>query len=265
MTVFQSGIYTGDVTHVRLRPVHHKLRYPVFSLLIDLDELELLNSKLKFFSQNRLNVLSIHDKDHGTTKGRSIREDIRQLLAQSGFNPQDWRVTMLCYPRVFGYVFNPITVYFCRGAADDIRIIIYEVNNTFGERQHYLAPVRRDESGICLHGCAKTMTVSPFNRCQGDYRFHLREPGEDVVISILYRDHNGPLLRAMFAGKRQPMSDGTLVRTLFSFPLLTFKVIAAIHFEALKLWLKGVPFIGRKRAALTRQRVIHSDLPKANP
>ena len=207
MTANRSGIFVGDVVHVRLRPVYHKLRYSVFSLLVDLEELERLDAQLRFFSRNRFNLVSLYDRDHGTADGHSIRESIHELLEQSGFALQRWSISMLCYPRVFGYVFNPITVYFCRDTCGDLQVIVYEVNNTFGERRHYVVPVMRSDGGVCFHGCKKSMTVSPFNRCEGDYGFQVREPGDDVMVSVLYRDTSGPLLRALFAGERQPLSD----------------------------------------------------------
>jgi DUF1365 family protein len=159
------------------------------------------------------------------------------------------RIAMLCYPRIFGYVFNPLTVYFCSDG-ETLKAILYEVHNTFGERRTYAIRVAPGANAV-EQSCAKELYVSPFVPMDCVYRFHIEPPGERVVVAIDETDTEGPLLRASFAGTRQPLTDDSLLRALFAYPLMTLKVTAAIHWEALKLWAKGVP-VFRHRAAAAR-------------
>ena len=151
------------------------------------------------------------------------------------------RIELVCYPRILGFVFNPLSVYFCRDAADALGAVIYEVTNTFGERRTYV--IRPDGQVPITHSCAKELYVSPFVPMDCIYEFHIAPPDEKVLVRINETDADGLLLVASFAGKRQELSDGALLRALFAYPLMTVKVTAAIHWEALRLWLKGVkPF-----------------------
>lgn len=249
MTLFRSGIFKGDVIHARIRPKMHKLHYSVFSFLLNVDELNRLDKKLWFFSLNRFNLFSFYDEDFGPSENEPIGNHVRGLLQRFADGTKPWRIELLCYPRVLGYTFNPLVIYYCRDDDGELKVIIYEVNNTFGERQSYVVPVTCSDDGPDVHSCSKLMDVSPFNACSGDYSFHIREPGEDIVVSVLHRDSSGPLLRALFTGVRQELSDASLMRTFFAYPFLTLKVTAAIHFEALKLWVKGLPLKRRKKAS----------------
>jgi DUF1365 family protein len=159
------------------------------------------------------------------------------------------KISMLCYPRIFGYVFNPLTVWFCR-EGDELKAILYEVHNTFHERRTYVIRVAPGANKI-EQRCAKELYVSPFVPMECAYTFHIEPPAEKVVVTIDETDAEGMLLRASFAGSRQPMTDATLLRALFAYPLMTLKVWGAIHWEAMKLWAKGVP-VFRHRAAQAR-------------
>jgi len=240
-----SALYNGVVVHKRVRPVMHSLRYHVFSLLIDCDDLPGLGRRLHLFSYNRLNLCSLHDADHGD--GTPIAAYLRQISAQSGVDGIE-RFMMLCYPRVLGYVFNPVTVYFGVNAGNEPLLIVYEVNNTFGERQTYVVPVEQDKPAGTVHqSCAKAFYVSPFNSVDGRYSFHVTPLGEDITVGIALHTEEGPLLKAFFRGQRELLSDRTLAKALARTGWLSVKVISAIHYEALKLWFKGLRLMPRPR------------------
>lgn len=240
-----SALYNGVVVHKRVRPVQHALRYHVFSLLIDCDELPDLDRRLRLFSHNRFNVCSLHDADHGD--GTPIAAYLRGLADQSGVTGVE-RFLMLCYPRVLGYGFNPVTVYFGLKESGAPALIIYEVNNTFGERQTYVVPVERGGVTETLHqSCGKSFYVSPFNSVDGRYSFHVTPLDKEITIGIALHTEDGPLLKAFFRGERTALTDTSLAAALARTGWLSVKVTAAIHYEALKLWLKGLRLVARAR------------------
>ena len=243
-----SALYAGKVVHARLRPKRHKLTYRVFSLVLDLAEIKTLGRELKLFAHNSAAVFSFHDRDHGDGSG-DLRSWVEAQLGAAGIVLAAPKITLLCYPRIFGYVFNPITVWFCH-EGDELKVIFYEVHNTFGERRTYVIRVAPGASAI-EQGCAKELYVSPFVPMDCAYAFRIKPPGENVLVAIDETDAQGLLLKASFAGVRKPLTDRELLRALFAYPLMTLKVTAAIHWEALKLWAKGVPAL-RHRAAPTR-------------
>ena len=243
-----SALYAGRVVHARLRPERHKLSYRVFSLLLDLNEIDVLSQQLKLFAHNSAAVFSFHDRDHGDGSG-DLRAWVEAQLGAAGVTLAAPKITMLCYPRIFGYVFNPLTVWFCH-EGDELRAILYEVHNTFHERRTYVIRVAPGANAI-EQSCSKELYVSPFVPMDCAYKFHIEPPGDKVVVSIDETDPQGLLLRASFAGIRQPLTDASLLRALFAYPLMTLKVTAAIHWEALKLWAKGVP-VFRHRPAPAR-------------
>jgi uncharacterized protein len=242
------ALYAGKVFHARLRPRRHKLVYRVFSLLLDLDEIGELSKRLKLFAHNSAAVFSFHDRDHGDGSG-DLRLWVEAQLGAAGIVLAAPGISMLCYPRIFGYVFNPLTVWFCRDG-DELKAILYEVHNTFGERRTYVIRVAPG-ANVIEQTCAKELYVSPFVPMDCAYNFRIEAPGEKVLISIDETDPQGLLLKASFAGARQPLTDASLLRALFAYPLMTLKVTAAIHWEAMKLFFKGVPVI-RHRAAVAK-------------
>jgi uncharacterized protein len=246
-----SAIYFGTVVHARHRPKKHNLTYRVFSLLVDLDELEALDGRLKLFGYNRAAIYSFHDKDHGTGERGALRPWVEGHLTEAGIEPRDVTIRVLCYPRIFGYVFNPLTVYFCSDADGNLLALLYEVCNTFHERHTYIIPAKAAHRDRVRHTCAKAMYVSPFVPMDCLYDFDITPPDERVKIAISERDAEGDLLFASFAGRRSALSDRTLGRALFSYPLMTMKIMAGIHFEAVRLFLKGVP-LHRHRPAASR-------------
>jgi DUF1365 family protein len=230
-----SALYEGWVMHRRLRPRHHRFKYRVFAMLLDLEELPDLDRRLSLFSWNRRGLFSFHDRDHGD--GRDLNVWLDELLAQAGINAGGPR-QVLCYPRILGYVFNPLSVWFCRDEAGTLKAIVYEVHNTYDERHAYVLPV--DDEKLVRHGCAKDFYVSPFLSRDCRYQFRIRPPSEDVAITIHQQEAGLPILNASFAGARSLLSDGTLLRMLVAYPLMTVKVVLAIHYEAVRLMLKGV-------------------------
>jgi uncharacterized protein len=225
-----SAIYVGHVVHQRHRPKKHRLHYRVFSLLIDLDDLENLN-KLKLFAHNRRGLFSFLDRDH--VDGGDLRQWVQGQLRGLGL-PAPARIRLLCYPRILGYVFNPLTVWYCDDGEGRPLATIYEVHNTFRERHAYVLPADAEQLA------EKSFYVSPFIDMDCRYQFHLMQPGERVRIAIDETQDGQPLLHAAFAGKAEPFTDRTLLRLFCTHPLMTLKVTAAIHWEAVRLLLKGI-------------------------
>lgn len=236
----RSALYTGSVMHRRLRPRPHRLRYHLFWMLLDLDELDDLSSRLFLFSHNRPNIVSFHDADHGNGSARPLRLQIDDLLAAAGIDPRDGKVELLCMPRIFGYGFNPLSIYFCRNGRGELTAVLYEVHNTFGERHSYLMAASAGVSATAEQECRKAFYVSPFIDMDMTYTFRLRAPDESVTLAIRTTDSDGLLLVAALSGRRRALSNGSLLGVLATYPLLTLKVIAAIHWHALRLWLKGI-------------------------
>ena len=267
MTGFASSIFAGHVVHKRLTPKQHAFSYKVFSLCLDVDEIDLLSSELRLFSRNRRNVLSFYDADHGAGDGSPVAEYIRKTLAAAGLGQATDRITVLCYPRVLGFVFNPLSVFFCYDAGDRLGAIVYEVSNTFHERVSYVIPVDQAGSAVVRQVCAKDMYVSPFTQKTGRYDFHVLPPGKDegdaVVVGISLRDASGPVLKTHFRGLQYAMSDRTLGLMLVRHPLMTIKVVAAIHMEAARLWLKGVPLVRRQVSPPNHVTIVAPDSQQA--
>jgi DUF1365 family protein len=242
---WMSGLYEGVVTHHRLRPKQHRLRYSVFSFLLDLDEIDDIAARLKLFSRNRFNLFSFHDGDYADGAGQDLRDRLGFILADHDLGDCADKIRLLCYPRLLGFVFNPLSVYFCYRADGTIGAVLYEVSNTFGDRHSYLIPVRDgalDDKGVLRQSCAKGFYVSPFIDMVADYHFRIRIPGEKVAVTIRETDAEGPFLNAAFVGDRNPLSDRKLLGAFIRYPLMTLKVVAGIHWEALHLWRKGMTF-----------------------
>ena len=248
------AIYVGDVVHKRARPKRHSLRYRVFSMLVDLDKLDSLDENLRLFSLNRFNLVSLVTRDFGPRDGTSIADFIRQRAAAAGV-PEIARIRMLAYPRLLGFAFNPITVYYCEDAEGVVRFMAYEVSNTFGEHHFYQADVTPVDGEI-YHEAKKALYVSPFNTMEGNYRFSVRPPAETVFLGITLSDAEGGLLTAYFGGKQRPLTDATLLKLLLAYPFMTAKVVAGIHWEALLLWLKGVPPTLKLRRQIKSRRQV---------
>ena len=249
-----AALYFGEVMHARLKPMAHRFSYRVMSLLIDLDRLGEADRLSPLFGVNRAALYSFHEADHGERDGSSLRAYAQRRAAEHGLDLTGGRVLLLCYPRLFGYTFNPLSVYFCHRADGTLALLIYEVRNTFGEIHAYVLPVRSGE--ISAAGVRqqqdKLFYVSPFVGMAMRYRFRISPPGEQVKLRILETDRDGPLLAATFCGRRRALTTAALLRSFVALPLLTLKIIAAIHWEALRLWLKGARLVPRPDPAAAK-------------
>jgi DUF1365 family protein len=244
-TAKAAALYFGDVMHARLKPMGHRFSYRVMSLLIDLDRLDEADALTPLFGVNRAALYSFHESDHGPRDGTPLRAYVRRRAMERGIDLSGGRVLLLCYPRLLGYTFNPLSAYFCTCADGRLTLMIYEVRNTFGEIHSYVLPVR--DGQISAAGLRqqqdKIFRVSPFIGMAMRYHFRVSPPGESIRLRILETDSEGPLLSATFSGNRATLTSLALLRAFIALPLVTFKIIAAIHWEALRLWLKGARFI----------------------
>jgi len=236
-----STLYFGKVMHKRLQPFVHAFTYRVFSLYIDLDETAESDRRLRLLSHNRWNLFSFYDRDHGPRDGSPLRPWVDRQLGAAGIDLAGGAVRLLCFPRVMGYVFNPLSIWFCYRADGRLRAVLYEVSNTFGERHGYLVPLAADHpSGApVVQGAAKRFYVSPFIAMKQHYQFRLTEPDERLAVAIKQGGPEGAQMVARHSGRRRGLTDGNLLLAFFAYPLMTLKVIGAIHWQALRLWLKG--------------------------
>jgi DUF1365 family protein len=247
-----AALYFGEVMHARLKPMSHRFSYRVMSLLIDLDRLGEADRQSPLFGVNRAALHSFNEADHGRRDGSPLRAYAQSCAAERGIDLTGGRVWLLCYPRLFGFTFNPLSVYFCYRADGELALVIYEVRNTFGDIHSYVLPVQPgelSEAGVRQQQ-AKLFYVSPFIGMAMRYHFRVSLPGERLKLRILEIDREGPLLAATFSGRRESLTTPALLRSLFALPLVTLKIVAAIHWEALRLWLKGARLVPRPHAAV---------------
>ncbi len=240
-----SCIYNGSVIHKRFKPKEHFFKYKVFSLLIDLSELNELNDKLKFFSINKFNLISFYEKDHGERDGSSLFSWVKFNLRNNNIITENIKIKLLCYPRILGYVFNPLSIFFIYDKNENLISILYEVKNTFGEQHTYVFKIER-ENKLIKNNCSKKFHVSPFIEMNCDYFFTISNPGENLSVKINQYDQEGKILFASQDGRRFDLTSKNLMNSYIKHPLMTFKIISAIHFEAFKLWIKGIKFVKKK-------------------
>jgi len=239
-----SSLYNGTVTHKRFKPKEHFFKYRVFSLLLDLSELNHLDKNINFFSYNSFNLISFFDKDHGARDGSSLFEWVKKNLVENNINSENIKVKLLCYPRIFGYVFNPLSVFFVYDNHENLISILYEVKNTFGEQHTYIFKV--GDNNTLQHNCSKKFHVSPFIEMDCNYFFRIIKPAEKISVIIDQYQLDEKILFASQDGRRVDLNSKELLKSYIKHPLMTFKIISAIHFEAFKLWAKGIKFIKKR-------------------
>ena len=237
-----SYIYTGTVIHKRFKPKVHSFNYSVFSLLIDLSELDLMNNNLRIFSYNKFNIVSFYSKDHGARDGSSLRKWVIGNLQKNNIKVKGIKIKILCYPRIFGYVFNPLSVFYIYNKNSELISILYEVKNTFGEQHTYIFKTKKNVNSI-QHVCRKKFHVSPFIKMDCIYFFRLLKPGNRISVIIELQDQKGKILYASQDGNKSELNNKNLIQSYIKHPLMSFKIIVAIHFEAFKLWSKGIELI----------------------
>lgn len=244
-----AALYPARVAHRRRVAPFYRFVYRVFYLLLDVDRIEEAARGLRLFSYNRFNLLAFHDSDHGSelgpggAPGGSLRRWAEDVLREQGIHLAGGRIRLLCMPRLLGFGFNPISLWYCEHADGSLRAVIAEVRNTFGEKHSYVlasggAPMPYEfpqEKDKCFH-------VSPFFDLVGRYRFLLSEPGERLRVVIQESREGTPILDATLAGERLALTDAALLGQVLRMPLMTLKVVGAIHWEALKIWLRGGRF-----------------------
>jgi len=258
-----SCLYAGTVMHRRIRPRAHKLNYRVFWTLLDLDELAQINRTLRLFSLERFNLFGFYNADHGDGSSQPLRGQVEQHLAAAGLSLEGGAIRLLCMPRMLGFVFNPISVYYCYHRDGALVALLYEVHNTFGQRHSYLIPVGAHQEAPIEQRCLKAFYVSPFMEMAMSYVFRVQPPTERIALIIEGSDAEGAMLVASLAGNRKTLSDASLLSAFISFPLLTLKVVAGIHWEALKLWSKGMR-LRRKPPAPGPITIVPQTLPAAD-
>ena len=231
-----SALYSGLVVHQRFKPRRHRLSYRLAQILFDLDAMP----SLRLFSHNRFNLVSFHDRDHLDGSGADLRIQIERALTEAGLQPDGGPIRLLCMPRILGHAFNPISVFFCHHKDGRLMALLYEVNNTFGQRHSYLIPVENPEAATIHQHCEKAFYVSPFMGMDMTYTFRVVPPGDTTCIVVHGDDAEGRVITAAFTGRREDLSDRSLIGMLFQHGLLSLKVLGAIHWEAAKLLLKGL-------------------------
>jgi DUF1365 family protein len=242
-----SALYAGSVMHRRVTPRLHRFRYRAFWLLVDLSATEDLENRPFLLSFNRPNLFSLNDRDHGDGSATPLRAQIASLLSRAGLDIPAGRVRLLAMPRMLGFCFNPLSIYFCSHADESPAAIVYEVHNTFAERHSYVIPL----AGLARRyhqSCAKNFYVSPFLDMDMEYAFMVTEPGDRLTVAIRVSQRGANVLFASLAAHRHALTDLELLKHFFLMPAMTLKTFLAIHWEALRLWLKGIRLRSRPPA-----------------
>ena len=242
-----SCIYNGIIKHQRFTPIKHSLNYNTFSLFVDLDEIESLTKNISIFSLNKFNIFSFYNVDHGARDGSLLKDWVLKNIKKFNISNNITKIKLLCYPRIFGYVFNPLSIFYCY-ENNDLRAIFYEVKNTFNEQHTYIFKVNDNKK--IEQKCKKKFYVSPFMDMETYYNFKLLDPKEKLSIFIKQTDGQETVLTATQTGDKKEFSFRQLLINFFKYPFMTIKIISSIHYEAFFLWKKGAVYRKRENKIL---------------
>lgn len=243
-----SNLYSSLIVHERFKPFKHKFKYFIPSFLIDYDDLTTISKKIRIFSYNKFNLYSFYEKDHGYRNGTSLISYVKDFLDKNNILYEHLNVKILCFPRILGYSFNPLSTIYCY-EKEKILAIFYEVKNTSNEQHTYFfVNKNNNKKKIFEHTCSKNFYVSPFITMKGNYRFYNNLPNDkiSIIIELLDENHDKILVASQF-GHKTDFNSTNLLKYLLLNPLLTFKVIFAILFEAFRIILKGGKYYSRKK------------------
>ncbi len=240
---FSNALYVGEVVHHRVSGIQHTLRYSLYMLLLDLDAAEDAIRPLRWLRNGAFGLMTWRARDHGDRSDTPLRTQVEHHLSAAGIDIAGGPIRLLCMPRILGYGFNPLAVYFCHRPDGTLSALLYEVTNTFNERHSYLVAVPAEaRPGVVRQTTDKTFFVSPFMDMALTYDFTVHAPDEAVSVVVAVRRDDTPILTASFAGTRRPLTDAALLKAWITHPLLTWKVMFGIHWEALRGLFKGARY-----------------------
>lgn len=252
----RSGIFVGTIRHRRTVGPEHRFVYPIWHLLLDLDEIGAVTSAIPFLSHNRFNLLSLNDRDHLGPEPGPIRDKLARWLAGRDVVLGDRPVQVLTGLRLLGHAFDPVRFYFCRDAAGGpVREVVAEVRSTFGEAYAYL--LAADGGAVVRAEADKRFHVSPFLEDRGRYRFRLTEPGARLTVHIDLLQDGVRVFDATLSSKRRELGAASLARTLLGWSGSGARTFARIHWQALRLWKKGAPVVPKPGAPSGAWRIRH--------
>jgi len=234
--IFQSNLYEGEITHARTKPVKHNFSFPIYTFVLDLDELELLDKKIRFFGYNRGSVFTLYDSDYLGSGQGSIKEKLKNWLTKFGYEEKYTTVKMITTLRVFKHTFNPVIFYYCLDSEDNIVYHVAEVHNTFGEGHLYILKNGKKSKVGTEYLVPKEFHVSPFNKVEGDYNFHFSQLKEKLDVRINVSKNNKNFFYARISGNAQKITRYKLVKLIMKYPLRTLLIIPKILAEAAKLY-----------------------------
>jgi len=243
------GLFLSRVMHARVSPVRRKFTYRVFSLFLDVDDVAASAKGCAIFSHNSFNILTFRDADHGKRDGSPLRGFVEDALLRAGIAEKPDAIRLLCFPRLWGIVFNPLSVFYCYSEGR-LSAVLYEVNNTFGDTHAYVARIDPDTL-IARHEADKTMYVSPLIGMIARYEFAIRDPRARLSLAIRESGPDGLILTAVQAGERRPLTSWQAIKAVARHPLMTLKIVGAIHAEALGTWIRGARYVARPLAPET--------------
>lgn len=245
----RSHLLEGTVAHHRAAPSYH-LAHDVYYAALDLDELDVVDRSMRLVGRNRRSLLEFRDADHWPEPATDLRDTVLAHLRAEGEDPTGWRITLITNLRVLGYVFNPASFYLCRDAGGDLRMVIVEVHNTHLERHLYTLRASAGRRGF-VASMDKDFYVSPFLDMEGRYTVHVQDDPDRLRIAINERRDDAPVLATSLVLVRRRLTDRIALRLFLRYPLMTQRTMGLIHWHALRLWLRGVPFL--RHGAAKRQ------------